>query len=149
MKWQWICATLALATLTPAVPAWGHGARIEYRPTSAVEIQAVYDSGEPMAEAPVMVYAPEDPETAWLTGTTDSEGRFAFVPQGDGTWTVSVREAGHGDIINIPVGDTEESETVLAVASPTDYTPLQKAVMAASVIWGCAGTALYFSRRPS
>jgi len=42
-------------------------------------------------------------------------------------------------------------ETVRAVAVAARYDtgpdPLQKGLMAASVIWGCIGTALYFRRR--
>ncbi len=48
--------------------------------------------------------------TPWLTGICDQQGRFSFTPDPDlpGTWDVQVRQAGHGDIIHIPVGAEHE-----------------------------------------
>ena len=136
-------AAIAIAS-TPS-HALAHGAHIQARSTNAVEIQAAYDSGEPMAEAAVQVFAPDDPQTPVYTGLTDTEGRFVFVPTTPGTWEVSVRQAGHGDIAAIPV------EAGGLVAS--DFTNdvglnwLQRGVVAGAVTWGCVGTALYFGRR--
>jgi len=104
---------------------------------------AAYDSGEPMAGAQVTIYAPDDPSTPWLTGVCDDEGRFSFTPDTakTGTWDVQVRQAGHGDIVHIPIG----------VASTGNggggNTPLQIVLMAVCVVWGSIGTALYFARR--
>jgi nickel transport protein len=120
-----------------------HGAKIEYTINMVVEIMAAYDSGEPMADAQVTVYAPTDLETPWLTGTTDDEGRFTFAPDSEiaGTWDVQVRQAGHGDIVHIAIGEG------VASTGSTGFTTLQIVLMSASVIWGFVGTALYFSRR--
>jgi len=52
-----------------------------------------------------------------------------------------VRHAGHGGIIHVPVGEA------LAAAGGTPYSPLQLVLMAACVIWGLVGTALFFARR--
>jgi len=127
-----------------------HGVVMQYNTTQAISIQAKYDSGEPFANAQVIVYAP-DSDTPWTKGTTDNNGMFTFTPDQSkpGTWQVKVRSAGHGDVANIPVGETTISETqnLAAVSSNAGYTPLQKGVMAAAVIWGCVGTALFFLRR--
>ena len=64
---------------TPAI-ALAHGVYIQSKTTSAVEIQATYDSGEPMAGAQVQVYAPENPENALFSGTTDAQGRYLIAP---------------------------------------------------------------------
>ncbi len=157
--------------------AIAHGANIDYHTTSALQIIATYDSGTPMAEAQVVVYSPEDPTTAWLTGTTDENGRFLFTPDPEiaGTWEVQVRQAGHGDIIAIPVnsttseasgdlpdealGEGEPSSTgdTVAIASESSrsqsssafhsLSPVQKGLMGGAVIWGFVGTALYFTPR--
>jgi nickel transport protein len=90
------------------------------------------------------VYAPDDPSTPWLTGVCDDEGRFSFVPDTSkpGMWDVQVRQAGHGDIVHIPVG-----EDAAVSGSTGGYTTLQIVLMALCVVWGSVGTALYFSRR--
>ena len=123
--------------------AFAHGARIRYNTGVTVEIQATYDSGEPMAGGQVTVYAPDNPAEPWLTGVCDDEGRFVFTPDAaqPGTWDVQVRQAGHGDIVHIPVGEAT------AVAGGDGYTPAQIALMSACGIWGLVGTALFFSRR--
>ncbi|MFP4007616.1 MAG: carboxypeptidase-like regulatory domain-containing protein [Spirulinaceae cyanobacterium] len=140
--------------------ALAHGANISYQQTQAIEIQAQYDGGTPMDNAQVTVYAPDDPATPWLKGTTDEEGKFTFSPDPTltGNWDIKVRQAGHGDLVSIPFegntsSDGGENNTVqIATASTpmnSGYTPLQKAVMAAVGVWGCVGTALFFARRKS
>ncbi|MBE7380682.1 MAG: carboxypeptidase regulatory-like domain-containing protein [Leptolyngbya sp. SIO1E4] len=129
--------------VTPAI-ALAHGVEIKSRSLSAVQIQATYDSGEPMAGAQVQVYAPEDPETSLFTGTADEAGRYLFVPDRPGDWEVSVRQAGHGDIAVIPV--SEAGTLAAGFTNTTGLTALQRGIMAGAVAWGCVGTALYFRR---
>jgi nickel transport protein len=123
-----------------------HGAKITYAQSSALTIQAKYDDGKPIAEAAVVIYAPRNPDTPWLKGKTDREGKFTFTPDNsqEGTWQVKVRQVGHGDTINIPVG---KSIVAAQISTNSDYTPLQKLLMTAAVIWGFIGTALFFSRK--
>ncbi|MDR9402477.1 MAG: carboxypeptidase regulatory-like domain-containing protein [Halothece sp. Uz-M2-17] len=154
MRWQlFLYLTLSLLSATPVL---AHGAAIEHRKTSAIEIRATYDSGKPMANAQVTVYAPNDPTTPWLKGTTREDGTFIFVPDSDlsGNWDVKVRQSGHGDLVSIPLEKTSANTTSDQVqASNTwqggNYTPLQKAIMAALGIWGFIGTALFFTRNQS
>ncbi|MGC9505557.1 carboxypeptidase regulatory-like domain-containing protein [Baaleninema sp.] len=158
MRWPPITALLGLTLFGAVEPALAHGANIVYRSQRAIELQATYDSGEPMAEAQVTVYAPDNPSLAWKTGTTDDRGEFVFVPEEDqtGRWTVSVRQAGHGDIVHINLDNTEATETAAEtdnntawVAEAGETTLSQRIVTVAAVIWGCIGTALYFSRHKS
>ncbi|MDJ1182135.1 hypothetical protein [Roseofilum casamattae] len=162
----------ALATvlcLTLSNRAIAHGVSVTNRAISAIQVQAVYDTGEPMDKAQVTIYAPDNPQEPWMQGLSDDRGQFLFVPDLNetGTWTVKIRKAGHGSVITIPIGESGESET--SGASTSDSTPtqqpipiaqgtvsrnhgtnaLQKAVMMASVFWGCTGTALFFSRSGS
>jgi nickel transport protein len=124
--------------------AYAHGAHVEYTGNIEIEIVAKYDSGEPMDGAQVVVYAPDEPSTPWLTGTCDDEGRFTFTPDisNPGTWDVQVRQAGHGDIVHIPVG-----EGMLGSGGTGGYSVLQIVVMAVCVICGIVGTGLYFYGR--
>ncbi|GAB4574888.1 MAG: hypothetical protein Kow0077_23640 [Anaerolineae bacterium] len=133
---------LGLALLVFGSLASAHGAKISYSVDVTVTLVAEFDTGEPMAHAQVMVYSPADPATPWLTGEADEEGRFSFVPDPalPGTWDVQVRAAGHGDIVHIPIGAGG------AASGSTGFSPAQIVLMAASVVWGLVGTALYFSR---
>lgn len=137
------CLILALAWA--ARPTSAHGTDIRYQPTTAIEIVAQFDNGEPMAEAQVVVYAPNDPETPWLKGQCDEDGRFVFTPDTtiSGDWAVSVRTAGHGEMLHIPIDD--QQTIILNQAAPTS--PMQTVLMVGSVLWGFIGTALFFSRR--
>jgi len=144
-KWKSIiCLTFLLIILVVPTKAYAHGVTIEYTSSVEIEIVAAYDNGEPMSGAQVVVYAPDDPSTPWLTGVCDDEGRFTFTPDSSktGTWDVQVRLAGHGGIVHIPVG-----EGTVASGGSGGYSVLQIVLMAGCVIWGVVGTALYFSRR--
>ncbi len=145
MKWKIIASLIGILALSLVLPvkAYAHGVNIEYTTSVEIEIIAKYDTGEPMAGAQVVVYAPDDPSTPWLTGVCDDEGRFSFTPDTSksGMWDVQVRKAGHGDIVHIPVGVEAEAGGI------SGYTTLQIGLMAACVVWGSVGTALYFWRR--
>lgn len=146
MKWKLIACLIFVLILGLVLPikAYAHGVKVKYTVDIAIDIVATYDDGQPMAGAQVMVYAPDDPSTPWLTGTCDDEGRFTFSPDTSkpGTWAVQVRLAGHGDIVHIPVG-----QDAVASGGSGGYTILQIVLMSVCVIWGIAGTALYFLRR--
>ena len=69
----------AAGCLLPAL-ACAHGANLDYQMTPGITLQAKYDAGGPMTQAQFTVYAPNDPTTPWLTGKSDAQGRFSFVP---------------------------------------------------------------------
>jgi nickel transport protein len=143
MNWKAILLSVSLLLLSTAGVTFAHGAKIEYTVGMAVELQATYDTGEPMAGGQVTVYAPDDPSTPWLTGVCDEEGRFVFAPDPEkpGTWDVQVRQAGHGDIVHIEIG------AGAATSGGSRLTTPQILLMAVCVVWGGIGTALFFSRR--
>lgn len=124
--------------------AYAHGAKIEYKIATSIEIVAKYDSGEPMAEAQVSIYAPDNPSTPWLTGTCDEYGHFSFTPDASilGTWDIQVRQAGHGDMIHIEI-----EEGSATGGSSSGYSIGQIVLMSVCVIWGILSTALFFKRR--
>ena len=139
-----IVLTSLLAAFCLPATAYAHGVKIEYTTNMTIELVAKFDSGEPMPGAQVTIYAPNDPSTPWLTGTCDDEGYFKFTPDSaiPGTWDVQVRQAGHGHIIHIPLGEGE-----LSSGSSSGYSTAQIVVMAACVIWGILATALYLKGR--
>ncbi|QQE66994.1 hypothetical protein GFS31_36990 [Leptolyngbya sp. BL0902] len=163
--------------MVAAVPVFAHGAKIEYQPINGIEVQARYDSGEPMRAAQVNVYAPDNPSEPWQTGVTDDDGRFVFSPDPSrpGNWEVMVRQAGHGDVVAIPVGEAPAAanasttgDSAASGSSATDGTTEvadnanRPAVLAnagspraagvplwvsmAAMVWGFVGTALFFAR---
>jgi len=143
MKWKWfVLPTSLMLLLAFTTTAWAHGAKIEYTVNMTVEIVATYDTGSPMAGGQVTVYAPDDPATPWLEGVCDEEGRFVFTPDPTkpGTWDVQVRQAGHGDMVHIPIGEG------VATTGGGGYPTFQIVLMSACVIWGFVGTALFFLR---
>ncbi len=134
--------SLVLVVATTA-PALAHGTKFEYQARASYEILASYDDGTPMSEAQVTVYAPNEPSKPWTTGICDEKGRYVLTPDTSivGEWTVQIRKAGHGGMLNIPVGENND-----ATAGSTGYTPVQLAVMIIAVLWGLLGTGLYFKR---
>jgi nickel transport protein len=148
MKWIFILPLFLGSGLVRIDAANAHGAVIKYNMTNAIEIQSRYDTGRPLANAEVVVYAPNNPNDPWKTGKTDEQGNFMFIPDSaiTGYWEVKVRQAGHGGLVSIPV----ETNTVTPVTQPTQNTaslnPLQRGFMIVSVIWGCIGTALFFMK---
>ncbi len=170
-----------LSGLAIALPALGHGTALDYTVGPAVAVSALYDTGEPMVDAQVSVFSPDDVTTPWITGTTDSQGRFIFMPDPaiTGNWEVQVRQAGHGEIVVIPVAAqppaTESpapsssseaaTENPEAASAPVDLSssvmpmssqprssqlsPVQRWVMIGAIIWGFVGTAFFFAPRTS
>lgn len=145
--------SMQLVALTTVERSLAHGVKIEHKSTPAVEVTAIYDSGEPMKNAQVTVYPPNS-DNAWTKGTTNDQGKFNFVPDGSkaGNWEVKIRQAGHGGIVVVPVGEgaianSTGTTSTAATTQGSNFTPLQILLMVGSVTWGFVGTALYFSGR--
>lgn len=153
-----LALTLGLAGW--ALPAIAHGVTVEHRQVSSVEIEARFETGEPMANAQVLVYAPDNPAEPWQQGTTNDQGQFSFTPDATqpGSWEVMVRQAGHGVLTTIPVADPAaensasnpgaeaEAEPNSLISPSTGLSPVQQGITIGSVIWGFIGTALFFAR---
>ncbi len=107
---------LNLLILQPNTQA--HGIKITPEINQAISLQAEYESGLPMQQAQVIVYAPNQPNKPWMQGMTNQDGKFIFIPDGklSGNWQIKVSQAGHGNIINIPYFPTQviaEKSTVI------------------------------------
>ncbi len=89
---------------TPA-KVLAHAVETNYQLSSQLELQTVYSSGEPLQQAEVIVYAPNDPSKPWLVGKTDEQGKFSFLPDSSipGDWSVEIHQEGHEDYLTVPV----------------------------------------------
>lgn len=140
-RWVPIIATWMMVLVGQT--AWAHGVNVDYRITpAAVELEATFDNDQPLANAQVIIYAPDQPNQPWRTTTTDAQGRLSFSPPSDqpGLWQVKVRQAGHGKILNIPInGSDRQTEPVAA------NNPMVRGLMGGIVMLGFVLTAILFS----
>lgn len=136
---------IAVFVAVPMVGAHGTGVTYTVAEDNNVTLEALYDDGEPMAEAQVVVYAPSDPETAYLRGVADAEGRYTFEVDTAiaGSWDVTVRTAGHGDIVRITVTDGGEIRPMDAAGFA-----IPRQLLAVVVIAALGGIAYFYSRKP-
>jgi nickel transport protein len=134
-----------LICLPSAAPAFAHGTEYELLDGGVVGVRASFDTGQPMANAPVLIFAPGENRVR-LTTTTDSRGVVCFAPDRAGVWVLQVRsEGGHGLRVNLEVDESMlAASTVRGVGV---FSTWQKLVMAICVLWGFVATALYFRRR--
>jgi nickel transport protein len=87
-------------------PLWGlaHGVRYSLS-EGAMVVTATYDDGSPMAFCDASVFSPADPANAYQAGNTDPRGRFAFVPDTNGLWRLTVDDGmGHAMKAEVNVG---------------------------------------------
>lgn len=101
-----------LILLGQAPAALAHAAQTDYfvdlfASELQLEFTASFSTGEPMAEATVVVYAPGDHDTPWETTTTDANGHYTFRPDEElvGDWRIEFEQDGHKDIRIIPLDD--------------------------------------------
>lgn len=139
------------AALAPLVllsgPATSHAAFVDVAPVDAVSVTARYDTGEPMANAQVTVFAPDNPAQPWAIAQTDAAGRYVFVPADQsGQWAIQVRQAGHGAMRYLEVGTDAAVSLSAPPAAASGLSLMQRLLMVACVGWGSVGTALYFRR---
>ncbi len=125
--------------------ARAHGVRVFWElKGDSVFVHASFDDESPMAGARVAVFSGAEPSEPWITGYTDDEGCFVFVPdrRESSRWDVRVRKAGHGDIVHVSLdagGNCSGGRSGFSIP--------QIIIMSACVIWGFIGTAFFFSAR--
>jgi nickel transport protein len=124
--------------------AMAHGITVNYSIEPTIQLQAEYESGQPIADAQVLVYAPNNSQEPWLTGMANDQGQFEFRPDRaqPGPWTIQIQQAGRGDTLTIDL--TGDSEVATVLVGNSGLTNVQKGVMGGAIVWGCVGTALFF-----
>lgn len=121
----------------------GHGAECN-TVTGGTAIEATYDDGSPMAYCDVEVFRPGEPGEPFQVGSTDPLGRFAFVADTTGMWTLTVDDGmGHRASCEILVG----ADGVGALGrGRTDR--LRGVIVGVALVFGLFGlVALLYSRR--
>lgn len=79
--------------------------------THEVTVQFATAAGQPMADAPVKVFAPGDLTHPVQTGKTDKDGKFEFGTDRDGLWTAEAEGGGEVARATIRVGgSTNEAQ---------------------------------------
>lgn len=74
-----------------------------------LEFTSTFSTGEPVQEAQVTIYSPENPDEPWIELTTDETGSFSFAPDESipGDWEIRIEQGiGHGDLWTVPVTQT-------------------------------------------
>jgi nickel transport protein len=111
-----------------ASAAWAHAAQTDYfvdlfAAELQLEFTASYSTGEPMAEADVIVYAPGDRETPWEESATDEVGHYTFKPDAElvGDWRIEFEKDGHEDIRIVPVDDLGIDYQNISHGGNTDF----------------------------
>lgn len=136
-------AVFLVAAIVSAA-ASGHGTQYEVLTEGVVGVTAKYDSGAPLGGARVLIFEPGQTRPSHET-TTDSHGTVCFRPTQAGTWVLQIlAEGGHGVRVNLDV-----SEDMIATGGGRrpSLTQVQRLVLAACVVWGFIGTALYVKSR--
>jgi nickel transport protein len=99
---------------------FGHGVEVYdiSGPEGPLAIHFKYSTGEGMAYAQVRLYAPSRPDTEVLLSLTDRNGRFSFVPDEEGVWTVEASDGmGHqGSITITGTAETAASGAAMGTA---------------------------------
>lgn len=99
--------TLLFIVLSGLLPTevLAHGVIIDIALQSpTVIVKSSYSLSQPLKGANVTVYSPSAMEIPWLTGITDNNGNFAFVPDSEGDWVFDVDDQkGHRERVTIAV----------------------------------------------
>ncbi|MBU6229539.1 MAG: carboxypeptidase regulatory-like domain-containing protein [Cyanobacteria bacterium REEB459] len=128
MKSLLVMLAICLTLVGFPAQAWAHQVETNYTLANQLEFQSTFSTGEPFAGATVRIYAPNHPDQPWKTLTTDSQGRFAFLPDVSipGNWQVKIEDAAksHGDYWTVPVdsrGTIVEKGIVFAPSRDRPY----------------------------
>jgi len=101
---------LVLALLPPQPVAHTVSGRVLDGKAAIAEFR--FSDGSPMAFADIKVFAPS--KELWLAGRADGAGRFAFMPDNPGEWTLEAREAeNHTARLALTVGASDLAATAL------------------------------------
>ena len=133
-----------VAALWAAGALFGHDLGVGTRVAGeAVLVTAVYGGSEPAVFCQVSIFSPGKAESEFQTGRTDARGRFAFLPDGPGTWRVVVDdEMGHRQTATVEWSGAGGGEPA-AAGQPA----WQKALTGGAVLLGLTGMWLWWRVR--
>ena len=133
---------LAVAWTLATIPGMLHAHGMDYVITeeSAVVILATFDDGDPMSYSEVEIHGPQDTYD-YQNGRTDRNGRFAFLPDRPGKWSIAV-DAGMGHRIETRfVVETADNKPSLKTEAlqPGPHSKFWGIVTGFGVIFGITG----------
>lgn len=97
-------AGMAALFLSAAAVCSAHGVDGNSELVTGYCVTAQYSDGEPMSWSEVRISAP-DSDIEFQNGRTDRNGRFMFLPDGEGVWEVVVQDGmGHRLALELVVG---------------------------------------------
>ncbi len=102
-------AIMGLAVWLLAPRADAHG--VDIQPLAGGQgVVARYQDGSPMSHAEARVRAPGESEFTFQIGATDRAGRFLFLPDAPGAWTVEIDDGlGHAARHTLNIADAHLS----------------------------------------
>ena len=130
-----------LLAIAPVV--WAHGTMIDVTADgNTVQVTALFETNEPMADAQIIVYAPDNPRDPWHTGVADANGSYQFDLDSTrtGEWAVTIRTAGHGEIVYLNVA----RDGTISVAQNGERSTWRTILLAGVVVLAFGGIAYYF-----
>lgn len=144
-----------LAIASTAAPAAAHMIETDFNLfDQELEFTSIFSSGEPVEDAQVLIYAPNNPDEPWGELTTDETGSFSFVPDASipGNWEVRIeKDLGHLDIWTVPVNTVGIDYQNISSVEPEEPSLLAGAnpLIVAGVLGlgTCMGIAAYASRQ--
>ena len=139
-----LCIPVTSAAAVTA-PAPFHGIEVNTEVhTPFVMVMVTYEGSIPAAGVDVLIYAPGE-EGLFQSGTTDPDGRFAFLPKTAGTWRIEADDgAGHRRSHEVAVdaglaaeaGSEEPGETEHMHEEETDHVHEASLPLWMRVTWG-------------
>ncbi len=135
---------LFLLFFTPCEKARAHGVTHSFSTEKALLLQTAYSDGSPMSFAKVVVFSPSDSKVEHQNGRTDKNGRFAFLPDEQGEWRITVNDGmGHAFTRQIRI----DNPTDPVLPAPQSRNTVNTPIVIAGVVIGLLGIAYYLRAR--
>ncbi len=137
-----VCAMAALFVLLLNADCMSHAIKASAG-EGGVYVRTFYDDGTPVPFAEVKVYTPLEKE--FLSGVTDINGMFAFVPDDEGEWKVKIDDGmGHRIVKVLSVG---EGDVLIQDGHEGGFPRLFGVITGVSLIFGLCGLFALFGNR--
>ena len=139
--------------LGPGAPskALAHGTEGEIAVRQGLLVEAEYSDGEPMAYANISISRMGE-DTPFQQGNLDRRGRFLFLPDHNGTWTVEITDGmGHRLALSKEISELDRLASVRS-REGKEKAPLPltaKAGMGLAIILGLSGIWAWWASRRS
>lgn len=127
---------VALALLPCVLPAHELIVDADYAAPAAVVRVSYYDKAHAKG-ADVTVWDPSSADAAFISGRTDANGAFAFVPDRPGSWRIVADDGrGHRESIDLKILELGSES---GSGAPARKSPFERALTGVSVIFGLTG----------